>query len=172
MDPTGLPAVLLHRRDATVALHLEGTVVALTPRPEGHDQTRYQHRPGTRQRCEQHALRMGRYQLRDAPVRLGDVVAHARLQTTVNDYALLLQLMGRSAEDVRDTLRTLAQRYGLDLGGSGGQASEERSQKLKAIVERLRRDPLKGLEIITQLQRDDPALLMELMKWIQSQKGM
>src|SRR5258708_3727551 len=37
VDPTGLAAGLLHRRDATVALHFEGAVVALAARPHGHD---------------------------------------------------------------------------------------------------------------------------------------
>src|SRR5215475_15752190 len=40
VNPTGLAAGLLHGRDATVALHFEGTVVALAMRPQGHDQTR------------------------------------------------------------------------------------------------------------------------------------
>src|SRR5215472_5621255 len=49
VDPTGLAAGLLHGRDATVALHFEGTVVALAMRPQGHDQTRHQYRtaPGS-----------------------------------------------------------------------------------------------------------------------------
>src|SRR5262245_28688383 len=38
VDPTGLAAGLLHGRDATVALHFQGTVVALAMRPQGDDQ--------------------------------------------------------------------------------------------------------------------------------------
>src|SRR5262245_45854219 len=37
VDPTGLAAGLLHGRDATVALHFQGTVVALAMRPQRHD---------------------------------------------------------------------------------------------------------------------------------------
>ena len=37
MHPTGRAAGLLDRRNAAIALHLVGAVVALAPRPEGHD---------------------------------------------------------------------------------------------------------------------------------------
>src|ERR1051326_6705091 len=44
-------------------------------------------------------------------------------------------------------------------------------QELRAIIEQLMHDPSKGSRIVTQLQREDGRLLMELMRCIQSQKG-
>ena len=58
VDPTGLATGLLDGRDATVALHFEGTVVALAMRPQGHDQTRHQYRTRAWQRGEQRTIRM------------------------------------------------------------------------------------------------------------------
>jgi len=41
---------------------------------------------------------------------------------------------------------------------------------LRAVIEQLMRDPSKFQDIAEKLQREDPALLMELVELIQSQQ--
>src|SRR5262249_39890513 len=74
VGPSGLAAGLLHGRDATVALHFKGTVVALAMRSQGHDHTRHQYRTRAWQRGEQRTIVMRHHKLPDAPIQLGDMV--------------------------------------------------------------------------------------------------
>ena len=91
---------------------------------------------------------------------------HQHLNGAVNNYAGLLQAMGRSEEEIRDTLEALCQRFGAKLGGD---RQTEPSPKLRAVLEQLMRDPSKASEIAGKLEREDPALLRELLEWIQNQ---
>ncbi|MBE9571895.1 MAG: tetratricopeptide repeat protein, partial [Proteobacteria bacterium] len=93
---------------------------------------------------------------------------HPHLQDAVNNYAALLQTMGCSAKDIKGALKMMGKRFGVDLEGAGGQ--KEPSPKLRAVIEELVRDPSKVQDIAAKLQREDPALLMELMEFIQSQE--
>lgn len=43
------------------------------------------------------------------------------------------------------------------------------SPRLRAVIEELLRDPLKGSGIAARLQDEDPELLRELLQWIQGQ---
>jgi len=93
---------------------------------------------------------------------------HPHLQAAVNNYATLLQAMGRSAEEIQGTLETLGRRFGVDLAGAGRQM--EPSPKLRVVIEQLMRDPSKAQKIYEKLQREDPALLKELLEFIQNQQ--
>ena len=95
---------------------------------------------------------------------------HPHLYPAINNYAGLLQAMGRSAQDIREELEKLGQRFGVDLGGTGGQANAEPPPKLRAVIEQLIRDPSKAQDIFKKLQREDPALLAELIQWIRDQQ--
>src|SRR5262249_52408319 len=75
VNPTGLAAGLLHGRDATVALHFEGPVLALAMRPQGHDQTRHQYLTRAWQRGGQRTVGMRHHELLDAQIQLADMVA-------------------------------------------------------------------------------------------------
>ena len=92
---------------------------------------------------------------------------HPHLQGGVNNYAALLQATGRSDEKIQAALEKLGWRFGVDLAGAGGQTGQ--SPKLRAVIEELMRDPSKTREIAEKLQREDPALLMELVEWIEKQ---
>ena len=95
---------------------------------------------------------------------------HPHLRAAVDNYAILLQVMGRGTEDIRSDLEKLGQRFGVNLGGAGGETKAEPSPKLRAVMEQLMRDPSKAQEIAAKLQHEDPALLEELIQWIQSQQ--
>jgi len=95
---------------------------------------------------------------------------HPHLQAAFNNYAGLLRAMGRSAEEIRKSLTELASRYGVELSKTVGQTGAEPSPKLRAVVEKLARDPSRIKEVAAKLQREDPALLLELIQWIQSQQ--
>ena len=95
---------------------------------------------------------------------------HPHLRAVVNNYAGILQAMGRSVADIRGDLEKLGKRFGVDLGGAGGQAGAEPPTKLRAVIEQLMRDPSKAPDIFKKLQREDPALFKELIQWIQSQQ--
>jgi len=93
---------------------------------------------------------------------------HPHLQGGVNNYVALLQAMGRSVEDIQTALEKLGRRFGVDLAGAGMQT--EPSPKLRAVIEQLMRDPSKFQDIAAKLQREDPALFMELLELIQNQQ--
>ncbi|MBF8277206.1 MAG: tetratricopeptide 2 repeat protein [Candidatus Brocadiaceae bacterium] len=95
---------------------------------------------------------------------------HPHLHAATNNYAGLLHAMGHSAEDIRDDLKKLGKRFVVDLGGTGGHANAQPSPKLRAVIEQLNRDPSKAQEIFGKLQREDPALLQELIPLIQRQQ--
>ncbi|MEK7288941.1 MAG: tetratricopeptide repeat protein, partial [Planctomycetota bacterium] len=48
---------------------------------------------------------------------------HPHLHAATNNYAGLLQAMGRSVEDIREELEKLSKRFGVDLGVADGQAN-------------------------------------------------
>ena len=50
---------------------------------------------------------------------------HPHLRAAVNNYAALLQAMGRSAEDIQSDLEKLGQRFGVNLGGAGGEDQQQ-----------------------------------------------
>ncbi len=97
-------------------------------------------------------------------------IQHPNTQTLLNNYASLLQAMGQSPDQVRNALRDLCQPYGIDLGNAGGQSGIRPSPRLQAVIEELMRDPSKVNEIAAKLQREDPALLAEMVQWIQHQQ--
>ena len=84
---------------------------------------------------------------------------HPNTQTVLNNYKTLLHKMGGSDKEIRSDLEKLGVQTGVLM-----------SPKLRAVIEELMRDPSKVSEIATKLQTEDPALLMELMQWIQRQK--
>ena len=67
--------------------------------------------------------------------------------------------MGCSAEEIQGAL---GGRFGVNLAGEGGQMKP--SPKLLAVIEQVMRDPSKAQDIAAKLQREDPALLMELLE--------
>ncbi|MCX6841699.1 MAG: tetratricopeptide repeat protein, partial [candidate division WOR-3 bacterium] len=95
---------------------------------------------------------------------------HPHLQAAVRNYAVLLHAMGRSDDEIRKALTKLTQHFGADLAGMLGQPNAEPSPRLRPVIDRLLRDPSKASEIAAKLQREDPALLQELIQWIQSQQ--
>jgi len=97
---------------------------------------------------------------------------HPHLHAAVKNYAYLLQAMGRSADDIRNNLEKLGKRFGVDLGGAGGQTGAAPPPKLRAVIEQLMRDQSEAnaKNIFAKLQREDPALLAELIQWIQQQE--
>ena len=95
---------------------------------------------------------------------------HPHLHAAVNNYAALLQAMGRSTEDIRNNLDKLGKKFGVDLGGAGGQTGAQPSPKLRAVIEQMMRDPSKAQEIFKKLQGEDPALFEELIQFIQKQE--
>ena len=54
---------------------------------------------------------------------------------------------------------------------AGAPASTAHSTTAQAVIAELQRDPSKTPEIVMRLQRDNPALLTEVVQWIRSQKG-
>lgn len=57
----------------------------------------------------------------------------------------------------------------MSLGGAGGQSAGAPSEKLRAVIEQLARDPSNVKQIAARIRRDAPDLFMELVQWIQSQ---
>ena len=96
---------------------------------------------------------------------------HPHLRAAMGNYAGLLQAAGRSEAEIRKTLEDLVAPFGLSLGGPGKSESPAPSPKLRAVIEELMRDPAKGSEVAARLQREEPALLQELMDWLQRQQG-
>jgi tetratricopeptide (TPR) repeat protein len=84
---------------------------------------------------------------------------HPNTQNVLNNYKILLQTMGRSDQVIRSDLEKL-----------GVQTGTEPSPKLRAVIEQMNRDPSKAQDIAAKLQREDPALFMELLELIQSQQ--
>ena len=95
---------------------------------------------------------------------------HSHLHTVVENYAGLLHAMGRSAEDIQSSLEKLGKKFGVDLGGAGVQTGAGPSPKLRAVIEQMMRDPSKAQGIFKKLQSEDPALLAELIQFIQQQQ--
>jgi|GEM_PF-4395869 len=60
----------------------------------------------------------------------------------------------------------MGRRFELDLSGQ----DSEPSPKLRAVIEQLMRDPSKANEILEKLRAEDPALLAELIPWIERQR--
>jgi hypothetical protein len=96
--------------------------------------------------------------------------SHPNTRTVLRNYTSLLQAMGRSPAQIRGTLAELGRRHGVDLGGVGGGVGNSPSPKLRATLEEILRDQSKLQEIAARLQREDPALLTELVQWMQSQQ--
>ena len=61
---------------------------------------------------------------------------HQHLHAGVNNYASLLQAMGRSVEEIRVELVELGQRYGVDLGGAGDDDQQQIYHSELAIMEK------------------------------------
>jgi len=85
------------------------------------------------------------------------------------NYADCLLKQGRSRDDIRnvmgEVLRPIAMSCATDDVGHEP-AKTEPSSKLRAVIKELLQDPSKGRELTDKLQREDPALMMELLKWI------
>jgi len=97
--------------------------------------------------------------------------AHPNLQACIGNYAECLKQMGRSPGEIRGALEVLMRPFGMSLGGGEPEPTgSEPSPKLRAVIERLMRDPSKLPELGEQLQREDPELLLELVQWVQSQQ--
>ena len=94
--------------------------------------------------------------------------AHPQLKTMVKNYVSCLEMMGHSAEDIQGALEKLGRRFGIDLADAGWQT--EPSPKLRAVIEEIKRDPSKVLDIGEKLLREDPTLLNELSEWFKSQQ--
>ena len=95
---------------------------------------------------------------------------HPKLEACARNYARCLEKLGRSPEQIRSTMAELGRRYGIDLGEVGGRTGNEPSPKLRVVLEEIMRDPSKINHIAARLYREDPALLRELVQFIQSQQ--
>lgn len=91
---------------------------------------------------------------------------HPHLQIAFQNHARLLEIMGRSADDIRRAFETLGQRFGFDMAGAGAKTDVDPSSELVAAIEQLIRDPSKTPELGAKLQREDLALLMAFMQAI------
>jgi hypothetical protein len=97
--------------------------------------------------------------------------AHPNLQTFLDNYAGCLEQLGRSPPEIRRTVEALMRPYGTSLGrGEAEQTGSKPSPRLRAVIERVMRDPSKLQEIVEQLQREDPELFMELVQSVQRQQ--
>ncbi|MDQ0291572.1 tetratricopeptide repeat protein [Oligosphaera ethanolica] len=96
---------------------------------------------------------------------------HPHLRGTLGNYANLLKAMGKPEDDIRGTLADLAGRYGVVIGGAGGQTGNAPSPKRLAVLEEIMRDQSKLQEIAARLQRDDPALFQKLLAFFKSQQN-
>jgi len=94
--------------------------------------------------------------------------AHPHLTNAVDNYTFCLRKMGKSASDIQGYLEKLGRRFGVNLAGVGDQ--KEPSSNLHVVIEQLMHDSSKIQDIAAKLQREDPALFIELLEWIQSQK--
>src|SRR5215831_19042904 len=81
MHVVRLAAFLGYRGNAAETLHLLGRCKPLPLGAEGHDQSRRQYRPRSRQRAEQTPFRMACHQLGYAPVIFLDLVGYAPYST-------------------------------------------------------------------------------------------
>ena len=90
---------------------------------------------------------------------------HPNTQTVLNNYKILLQSSGRSEEEIQDILRKEGIQYKVDIGEMIRQ-----SNRLRTVIEQVNRDPSKAAQIGEKLQKEDPALLGELIDWIKRQQ--
>jgi len=51
-----------------------------------------------------------------------------------------------------------------------GGGKDDPSPKLRQVIAQLQRDPAKAQDLAARLERDDPALFMELIEWVKSLK--
>ncbi|MFO7907234.1 MAG: hypothetical protein ACQESR_13360 [Planctomycetota bacterium] len=56
--------------------------------------------------------------------------------------------------------------FGMSLGGPTAPPRSEPSPELPAVIKELIRDPSQLQQIAARLQREDPALLQELVQWL------
>ena len=94
---------------------------------------------------------------------------HPHLRTVVNNYGTLLQEMGWSEMQIQTALEDTTKRFGMFLDKDGGGRNRELPPQLDAVMEPLMNDPSQLPGIIARLQREDPALLGELLEWLQRQ---
>jgi len=78
--------------------------------------------------------------------------------------------MGKSQEEIHRILSDLETLYRVDLGMKVFQADNEPSQKLRLAIKQLMQDPSKANDILARINQEDPALYMELIKWIKSKQ--
>ena len=95
---------------------------------------------------------------------------HPNLEASVGNYASCLEKLGRSPEQIRNTLEELGRPYGQDLTGLGEGVGNKPSAKLRPVLDEIMRDQSKIQEIGDRLQREDPGLFMELVAFLQSQQ--
>lgn len=95
---------------------------------------------------------------------------HPHLETAFDNYASLLRAMGKPEDETRSTLADLAGRYGMALGRASGQTRGVPFPKLRAVLDEIMFDPSKLQENVARLQRDDPALFLELLAFIESRQ--
>jgi nephrocystin-3 len=90
---------------------------------------------------------------------------HPFLQGTINRYADLLRAMGRGADEIQHIILTnLGERHGIDVASTSGRTVAPPSAALQSVIEQLNRDPTKAEQVLLKLQRENPALLQELIK--------
>jgi tetratricopeptide (TPR) repeat protein len=94
---------------------------------------------------------------------------HPNLELSIANYSRCLEELGHSPAEIRKSLETMMLSFGISPVGNTGLVKGLPSPKLSAAIEQLIRDPSKGEEIFTQLEREDPVLLAELIQWIGSQ---
>jgi len=96
---------------------------------------------------------------------------HPNLQAVVENYASLLQALGHSPDEMRRNVIELGRRYGVNLSDAIAHVASAPPPKLRAVIEEMMRDQSKIPEIIARLEQEDPALLLELIKWIKSRQS-
>jgi len=96
---------------------------------------------------------------------------HPNLQAAVENYASLLQALGHSPDEMRRNVIELGRRYGVNLSDAIAHVASAPPPKLRAVIEEMMRNQSKIPEIIARLEQEDPALLLELIKWIKSRQS-
>lgn len=95
---------------------------------------------------------------------------HPYLQNAVVNYAGLLGTMGRSDEEIRGTLAEMGRHLGLSLAAPEDEDESQPPAALLPVLDEIMRDPTKVPEILARLEQENPALLQELLAFIQSRQ--
>jgi tetratricopeptide (TPR) repeat protein len=96
---------------------------------------------------------------------------HPHLQAAAGNYAGLLQAMGRSPEEIQATLADLGLHCPLSLANADDPEPDTPSAALLPVLQEIMQNQEKLPEILARLQQEDPALLQQLIAFIQSQQA-